>query len=103
MEGAKIMAEIYVSTEEMEAAAVTAMQLSEESADLGRRSKIFNDRLQCSMRGQTANAFNDFCNTRLIPALEECSEMYSQTSQAITHTCNQFTEADGTLSTTFTT
>jgi len=95
------MAEIHVSVEEMLAAASSCNQLSQEIAECKRKCVELNARLQGSMKGQTAVAFDEFVNGKAVPFLNECSEMCAQTSQAITHTCNQFTEADSTLSAAF--
>jgi uncharacterized protein YukE len=100
-EGEKEMAEIYVSVEEMSAAATSCNQLAQEIAECRRKCIELNTRLQSCMKGQTAVAFDEYIQGKAAPYLNECSEMCAQTAAAITHTCTQFTEADQTLSTAF--
>ena len=95
------MATIHVSTEEMEAAATGCTELEQMLEDCITKFDTLNKTLQASMEGQTARAFDEYVIGSAIPFLQNCAQMCAETSVAIIHTCNQFTEADGTLSGTF--
>jgi len=95
------MAMIRVSVEEMQSAATRCNQLSEKIAECKAECIALNNQLQSAWEGQSAAAFDEYVQGTASRVLDECSQMCAQTGQAITHTCNQFTEADGTLSSTF--
>lgn len=95
------MAMIRVSVEEMRSAATRCSQLAEKIAECRSECIALNNQLQSAWDGQSAASFDEYVNSKAAPILSECSEMCAQTAQAITHTCNQFTEADRTLSGTF--
>jgi len=92
---------IRVSVDEMSAAATCITQLEQDCNDICQRFKAVNDQLQGGYEGQSAAAFDAFVCGTIVPVLTECAAMCGQTSQAIQHTCSQFTDADATLSTTF--
>jgi len=95
------MAMIRVSVEEMQSAATRCNQLAEKIAECKQECIALNNQLQSAWDGQAASAFDNFVTGTATRVLDDCSQMCSQTSTAITHTCNQFTEADSTLSGTF--
>jgi len=95
------MAMIRVSVEEMRSAATRCARLAEKIAECRAECISLNNHLQSAWDGQSAASFDNYVNTKAAPTLSECSDMCAQTGQAITHTCNQFTEADSALSGTF--
>ena len=95
------MAMIRVSVEEMQAASTRCNQLAEKIAECKQECIALNNQLQSAWEGQSAAAFDEFVQGTATRVLDQCSDMCAQTSQAITHTCNQFSEADGALSQTF--
>jgi len=95
------MALIKVSVEEMQTAATRCRQLADKIAECKQECIALNSQLQSAWEGQSAAAFDNFVTGTATRVLDECSQMCSETGIAITHTCNQFTEADSTLSGTF--
>ena len=95
------MATIRVSVEEMQAAAVECKNLSEQIEECRQKCISLNTQLQSAWDGVAAQAFDEFVNGTATKVLSECSQMCCETGQAITHTCNQFSDADSELSKTF--
>jgi len=95
------MAVIRVSVEEMGVAAGDCDRLAQDIGDCLSRLQQLNSRLQGQWEGQSAQSFDGFVGGTATPILNRCMEMCSDTARAIRHTCQQFTEADGTLSGTF--
>lgn len=95
------MAMIRVSVEEMHTAAARCQQLSEKIAECKAECIALNTQLQSCFEGQSARAFDEYVQGTATRVLDECSNMCAETSRAITHTCNQFTDADNSLSSTF--
>ena len=54
-----------------------------------------------TMKGQTAESINNYIYGTAIKVIDQTAEMCEETARALTHTCNQFTEADSTLSGSF--
>ena len=92
---------IKVSVEEMQAAATRSDQLAQKIAECRQECIALNQQLQGAYEGESARAFDEFINATAAPILERTSEMCSDTARGIRHTCEQFTQADSTLSGTF--
>ena len=95
------MSIIRVSVEDMERAAYRCRDLAARIEQCKEDCRALNEELQAAWDGQTAQEFDSFVQTTATRVLQECSEMCYNTAQAINHTCQQFTEADTTLSGTF--
>ena len=95
------MAQIKVSVEEMGVAANRCDTLANKIEECRQECIALNQQLQAAYEGESARAFEDFVNSTATRVLGQCSEMCSETARGIRHTCEQFSQADRTLSGTF--
>jgi len=96
------MAVIHLDEGAMAIAAGQAATLSETLAECRETMLRINTDLQAAgFQGQTANAFSDYVTGVGAPALQSTVTMLYETSNAIRITCEQFSTADQTLSSTF--
>ena len=89
---------LKVSVEEMQSAASRCQQLEQKIAECRQELVAMNQQLQGMWEGESARAFEEFVNGTAAPILGRCSEMCADTARGITQTCQQFADADKTLS-----
>jgi WXG100 family type VII secretion target len=92
---------IRVDPEEMAAAALSCDDLARRIDECRVDCLALNARLQACYEGQSAVAFDEFCQAKAAPLLNEVHEFCAETARAIRHTCEQFENADGALAGTF--
>jgi len=92
---------IKVSVSEMGIAENNLRSLQERISECRLDLLRYNTDLQGAWDGASAREFDNYTTSVAAPILDQCSDMCYQTANAIRHTCDQFTEADTTLSGTF--
>ena len=90
-----------IDPDEMAIAARRCDQLATKIDECEQECISLNQQLQGCYDGESAVAFDEFCNEKAIPNLKKVSEMCTDTAVALRQTCEQFSDTDATLAKTF--
>ena len=96
--GMKMSVTLRVSVDEMQAAATRCDALVRKIAECCQECISLNAQLQGVWEGEAARQFDQFVVATASPILDRCSEMCGDTARGIRHTCDQFVQADNSLS-----
>jgi len=92
---------LKVSVTEMEAAATRCRNLADEIQRCMQECMQMNEQLQGMWEGAAAAQFDQYVRGTAAPALKGCADMCAQTAEGISKTCQQFADADNSLSQVF--
>ena len=92
---------LKVSVQEMETAANRCKNLAQELERCLQECQKMNEQLQGMWEGAAATQFDQYVRGTATPALKSCVDMCYQTADGISQTCQQFAEADSSLSRAF--
>ena len=92
---------LKVSVQEMEVAAARCKSLADEIQRCMDECMKMNEQLQGMWEGAAAAQFDQYVRGTAAPALKGCAEMCAETAEGIRQTCQQFADADNSLSKVF--